>query len=302
MPTLIAMVAIFIATALQPPMVRAGHTKPMTWTTPTEFFEADWCPAQNFNGAKAHDDFGKELVTNFLALANVAPAAEIRRLMRLLKPGTVRNILRAFHQQDTQGVRSATAAPAPQADIDALYGRLIKHGIIRVEDASAAPDGPVFKEWGEVFFKQFAGITSLGDIMKILEPIIATKKAELLAAAPDMTTFLDDTVLASDSDRRTHTPTALDRLRAPVFLRVAKRLWLKINLLRFFKEAVWHRAPVLYGRTGVESLFAPVNSELEHAGVTQFDHSEQLYQWIRDMLTVVEFTAYFGLCMDCLCR
>jgi hypothetical protein len=45
-----------------------------------------------------------------------------------------------------------------------------------------------------------------------------------------------------------------------------------------------------------------VNSELEREKETQFENSEELYQWIRNMLTVVEFIPYFVLCMDCLCR
>ena len=304
MPTVITMMTIFIVTALQPPMVRAGPTKPLKWTTPTVFHEADWCPAQNFDGVSPHAKFGEALVTNFLDLAKVAPVAELRRLLQKLKPGTVDTVLRAFKFtiKDQQGARSATAAPAPRDPIDALYKCLIQRNIITVAQASAAPTGPVVKEWSEVLFEQFTGTQGLGDIMKILEPIIDKKFAELLAAAPEVTTFLDDSVLRSDSDRQTHIATPLDRRRAPIFLRVAKRLWLRINLKRFFTEGLWTRAPVLYGRTGVKSLFAPVNSELEREKETQFENSEELYQWIRNMLTVVEFIPYFVLCMDCLCR
>jgi hypothetical protein len=283
-------------------MVQAGHTTPLPWKTPAVFDEADWCLAQNFGGAAPHDNFGGTLVTNFLALARVAPPARLRTLLALLKPSIVKQVLMAFRNQDKQGVRSATAAPAIERSAEALYDRLIQRGIISVAQASAAPTGPVTADWGEVVFEQFTGKRGLGGIMRILEPFIATKKAELLAAAPDVTTFLDDIVLASNSDRPTHTATPLDRLRVPVFLRVAKRLWLRINLLRFFTEGVWTRAPVLYGHTGVQSLFAPVNVELGLEKVTQFADSEELYQWIRNMLTVAEFTASFVLCMDCLCR
>ena len=301
-PAVIVAIALFIAVALQPPMVQAGHTKPLAWRTPAEFVEADWCHDQNFGGAMPHCNFGGTLVTNFLALAKVAPPSRLRTLLRLLKPSIVKQVLMAFRNQDNRGVRSATAAPAIEPSAEALYDRLIKSGVISVEQASAAPDGPVIKEWGEVGFRQFTGKRGLGAIMEVLEPIISTKKAELLAAAPDVTTFLDDIVLASDSDRPTHTATPLDRLRVPVFLRVAKRLWLRINLLRFFTEGVWARAPVLYGHTGVQSLFAPVNVELGLEKVTQLKDSEELYLWIRNMLTVAEFTASFVLCMDCLCR
>jgi hypothetical protein len=302
LPAVIVAIALFIAVALQPPMVQAGHTTPLAWKPPAVFAEADWCFAQNFGGATPHENFGGTLVTNFLALAKLAPPARLRTLLELLKPSIVKQVLMAFRNQDNQGVRSATAAPAIEPCAEALYDRLIKSRVISVEQASAAPDGPVIKEWGEVVFEQFTGKTGLGAIMKILEPIIAEKLAELLAAAPQITTYLDDTVLASDSDRPTHTATRLDRLRVPVFLRVAKRLWLRINLLRFFTEGVWARAPVLYGHTGVQSLFAPVNVELGREKVMQFADSEELYEWIRDMLTVVEFTASFVLCMDCLCR
>ena len=304
MPTVIAMVAIFIATALQPPMVRAGHTTPLKWTTPTVFRETDWDLAQDFDGAKANDKFGELLVNNFLALAKVAPAVELHRLLAKLKTGTVKTVLRAFANQDKQGTRSATAAPAPPDPIDALYNRLMHHGIITVEQALAAPTGPVVEGWDEVVFEKFTDKSGLGGVMEVLEPIIAQKLAELLAVAPQITTMLDDNVIGSDSDRstRTHTATPLDHRRVPAFLRVAKRLWLKINLLRFFTEGEWARAPVLFGRTGVKSLFAPVNSELALEAVTQFKDSEELYEWIRKMLTVVEFTASFVLFMDCLCR
>jgi hypothetical protein len=303
MPTAIAMVAIFIATALQPPMVQAGHTTPLPWTTPTEFREADWTKAQNFGGATPWGDFGGTLVTNFLALVKVAPPAKLRTLLDELKPSIVSQVLMAFRNQDTRGkARSAGAAPAIEPSAEALYGRLIQKGIISIEEASASPTGPVVEGWDAVVFEKFPGKSGLGGVMEVLEPIIAQKLAELLAVAPQITTRLDDTVLGSDSDRPTHTATPLDHRRVPVFLRVAKRLWLRINLLRFFTEGLWARAPVLFGRTGVQRLFAPVNSELELEAVTQFNDVEELYQWIRSMLTVVEFTASFVLCMDCLCR
>jgi hypothetical protein len=138
--------------------------------------------------------------------------------------------------------------------------------------------------------------------MGVLQPLIDTKTRELLGEAAPVDTRLDTTIYDSSLDRRTHTASELDCARAPVVTEAASKNWFRINLQRFFSKKGSSRAPVLYARTGCERLIEPVNTALKLASLQTFAHWKQLYEWIRDMLTVNDLAPSFEECMDGLCR
>jgi hypothetical protein len=191
--------------------------------------------------------------------------------------------------------------PEQPATVEALHARLMLNDSIRGLQGIALT-GIVHKAWSEINFQAFSGKSGLAAIMGVLRPFIDAKTRELLGKAALVDTRLDTTIYDCSLDRPTHKASELDCARVPVVTYVASKNWLRINLQRFFSKQGSSRAPVLYARTGCERLIEPVNTALKLASLQTFAHWKQLYEWIRDMLTVNDLAPSFEECMDGLCR
>ena len=282
--------------------VHAGPKVQMDWLEPTVHTEDAWRHSQPFGTITVTRDSSAELVRRVSALAKLAPAGTLRTLLSHLKGRTVRSVLQAFRFQDAVPGSRVVPREVPST-AESVFVRLMSHENIGTLQGSALA-GNVLEDWAELTYEHFSGKSGLAQIMEVLAPFIEAKTRELLAIAvkADVWTMVDTNVLGSHVNVRIHDATPMDHRRAPVVIRVARRLWLQIHLLRFFAIGTWARAPVLFALTGCASLLEPVNRALTVAKLHTFANEDELYDWIRSMLTVVALAPLFTVCMDVLCR
>ncbi len=282
--------------------VRAGPKVQMDWLEPTVYTEDAWRHSQPFGTITVTRKSSTELVRRVSALAKLAPAGTLRTLLSHLNVPSVLSVLQAFRFLDAVPGSSVVPREVPPT-AESLFVRLMSHENIGTLQGSALT-GSVLEDWPEITYEHFSGQSGLAQIMKVLAPFIEAKTRELLAIAAkaDVWTMVDTGVLGSHVNVRIHDATQMDHRRAPVVIGVARRLWLQIHLLRFFVKGTWARAPVLFALTGCASLLEPVNDALSRANLPTFADEDELYEWIRSMLTVVALAPLFVVCMDVLCR
>ena len=275
----------------------------MEWVQPSTVNDAAWFRDHSLGVPNPSTPRGaKLLVERIHAYAALALPGELLSAVRLLHQNTVGNVLHAFRVVDVAARgRKAGVLPEQPASVEALFARLISDDRIRSLHGTALT-GIVDAVWPLVTYEAFAGKSGLAAIMEVLQPLIDAKTRELLGEAAQVDTRLDTTIYNSSLDRPTHKASELDCARAPVVTDAASKNWLRINLERFFSKKGSSRAPVLYARTGCERLVEPVNTALSRAGLQTFAHHNELYEYIRDMLTVVALVPLFVECMDALCR
>ena len=273
----------------------------MEWVQPSTVDDAAWFRDHSLGVPNSSTLRGaKLLVERIHAYAALALPGELLSAVRLLHKNTVVNVLHAFRVVDVAARgRKAGVLPEQPATVAALLARLISDDRIRSLHGTALT-GIVDAVWPLVTYEAFAGKSGLAAIMEVLQPLIDAKTRELLGDAAQVDTRLDTNIYNSSLDRPTHKASELDCARAPVVTDAASKNWLRINLERFFKGSA--RAPVLYAGTGCERLIEPVNTALSRAGLQTFAHHNELYEYIRDMLTVVALVPLFVECMDALCR
>jgi hypothetical protein len=275
----------------------------MAWVKPSTVDDAAWLRDYTFGVPNPSTPSGAKLLLERIHdYAALARPGELLSALRLLDKNTVLNVLHAFRVVDQKALgRRAGVLPEQPATVATLHARLMLNDSICGLQGTALT-GIVHAAWPEINFHAFSGKSGLAAIMGVLQPLIDAKTRELLGKAARVDTRLDTTIYDCSLDRPTHKASELDCARVPVVTYVASKNWLRINLQRFFSKKGSSRAPVLYARTGCERLIEPVNTALKLASLQTFAHWKQLYEWIRDMLTVNDLAPSFEECMDGLCR